>query len=480
MSVIKKANRYASKKLGIEIYRTNHNLLPVYVRRSGVWTNTKELEKFDLKSYIEKLNNTFLGCVKDPDFISTAKKPTPLVINIDKSTKSLKLSIPTAQNFHLHSMELLDGSGKTLKVPTKTKVEVSSQVNQYDNMTDTERKKRLFSPNGKHTFAFYTQSVKNSWVKITFPKNIDISSVKINNVKKHIDPRENSTQKALGLQVRTSIDGDIYKIVYDMGGIKNFNKPALKLAQSMGLNRYKSGKDLFDFTVAVMQCRKLKTKKLFKTIPIEYRKTVTKTLNETILYDRNMEWTSHGIRRSFRFWSKAEKQDYIDTATDLMKKLTKLSPDVCLAFGSVLAVVRDKDFMPHDDDVDTLIVFNKSQVATYKEAFSLIAKYLEPMGYIIRAEVFNLLKVGIGNCKVDVFVAIYDDDDTMGLYPNERHIMKRSDMFPAKEVDFIGTKTLIPRDSEKYLAYTYGPKWRTPDPNFKYKRKKSKYADIAR
>lgn len=480
MSVIKKLKQHANKKLGLEFYRTSHSLLPVAVRRNGVWTGSKSLDEFDLETYIKNLNSLFIDCLKDSGFISTTKNPTPIVVEINKTIKSIKLSIPTAQNFHLHSIELLNKSGKSIKVPAKTKVTVSSQVDQYDNMTDAEHKKRLFTPAGKHTYAFYTKSVRNSWVKITFPKNVDISSIKINNVKKHIDPRENATQKALGLQVLTSTDGEIFDLVYDMGGVKNFNKAALKLARDSGLNKYKHGQDLFDFTVAVLQCRKLKSKQLYKNIPLEYRKTVSKALNENILYARNMEWTSHGVRRSFRFWSKAEKQEYVVEATKLMNLLKELSPDVCLAFGSVLAVVRDKDFMPHDDDVDTWIAFKKSQISTYTEGFELIRKHIEPHGYTIRANVFNLSKVGIGNCKIDVFVSIYDDDGTLGLYPNARHVLKRSDIFPAQEVTFLGEKTYLPKDAEKYLAYTYGPKWRTPDPGFKYHRDKSKYADIAK
>jgi hypothetical protein len=211
-------------------------------------------------------------------------------------------------------------------------------------------------------------------------------------------------------------------------------------------------------------------------------KQFRRVVNERLLAGREREWTQHGIHRSFRFYSLDEKREYLGFVVELAEELRDLSPYVCLGFGAALAVVRDQDLIPHDDDLDLLVAFEMSDVSTLAEGIRRLAEFVGDRGYQSRTEaMFAHLHVSKPGTKpADVFVGLIEPDDTVGWFPGHRHQLHRSAMFPASYRTVLEIACPLPQDPESYLAAVYGESWRVPDPRFTHRWSNAEqYADIS-
>ena len=202
------------------------------------------------------------------------------------------------------------------------------------------------------------------------------------------------------------------------------------------------------------------------------------SVNEALLPARGIEWTVHGPRRPFRTWSEAERLDYVVDSAGVVEALRALTPDVCLGFGSVLSVVRDRALMPHDDDLDVIIGFEPATAPTIADGLRLIDHHLVPLGFEVSGEFATHRHVRRpGRQPVDVFVGIFEGD-TIAWYPGARGGLTRAIVFPPVPAELLRVPCLIPAQPETYLERLYGPGWRVPDPYFSHAWDRSAYADI--
>lgn len=203
-------------------------------------------------------------------------------------------------------------------------------------------------------------------------------------------------------------------------------------------------------------------------------------VNEFQLSSRKLEWTSHGVRRSFRHWSRKEKENYVAFANEVVGDLSEINQQVTFGFGSALAVVRDGALIPHDDDIDVLIGFDPEQASTLAAGLKLIEDCLRAKGYTVEGRMLAHRWVKKpGQTKVDVFIGIFEGDQ-IAWYPGKRGSLTRSMMFPAQRRSFLGSQCAVPREAERYLQEVYGPGWSTPDPNFRHTWGNKDFSDIAK
>lgn len=210
----------------------------------------------------------------------------------------------------------------------------------------------------------------------------------------------------------------------------------------------------------------------------EFRRLVS----EQLVARRQQEWTIHGIKRSFRFWTEQEKKDYLGFAVDVVNCLNQLNSCVCFGFGSVFSIVRDHELLPHDDDLDVLIGFDPEQASTLAEGLALIKKCLQDKGFVVTGNFTSYHWVyppGGGGSKLDAFVGLFEGD-TISWYPGKRGALTREMMFPPSHRELLGFDCAVPRQPERYLEQVYGPGWAKPDPHFRHRWKRSEYADIAK
>jgi hypothetical protein len=191
--------------------------------------------------------------------------------------------------------------------------------------------------------------------------------------------------------------------------------------------------------------------------------------NREILVGRSLEWTSHGIKRSFRFWSAPERRAYVEYASRVVDDLRSLSELVCLGFGSVLAAVRDGDLIPHDDDLDIIIGFGPDQAADLPTALDRLAEHLGEQGYAVTGNhvTHRWVRRREGGPTVDVFVGMVEDG-RVGWYPGKRRAFGVDEMFPVSTGTIAGVRCTLPRNPLLYLETVYGESWRIPDSGFKH------------
>ena len=210
----------------------------------------------------------------------------------------------------------------------------------------------------------------------------------------------------------------------------------------------------------------------------EQKKQFVQVVNDRYLVERELEWTNHGILRSFRFWPKEEKVEYLRTANRVVEVLEGVGSDVLLGFGSVLAYVRDADFIPHDDDLDLIVAFDRRDVSTLTEALDRVVAALEDAGCRVWGDLPTHRKARFASGHgVDVFVGLVEDG-RVSWFPSARGGLAVDQVLPPQVVDFLGVPVKMPAKLDEYLAVTYGQDWATPIANWNHPWDQRQYADL--
>jgi hypothetical protein len=219
-------------------------------------------------------------------------------------------------------------------------------------------------------------------------------------------------------------------------------------------------------------------RKLARVPDDDGRRILRDALNERLLPARGLEWTAHGPQRPFRRWTEAERVDYVREGALVIDALRTLTPDVCLGFGSVLAVVRDHALIPHDDDLDIIIAFEPTVATTLSDALQVVERHLGGQGFDVSGTFATHRHVRRpGRKHVDVFVGIFEGD-SISWYPGPRDVLTREMVFPPASAELLGVPCTIPARPEAYLEAMYGPGWRVPDPHFNHAWNITTYADL--
>jgi hypothetical protein len=401
----------------------------------------------------------------------------------------VRFELPKIEYLHLATVIIdADGLDDPIRQTTRT---MSSVWNDYD---QTLQQGILFDPRNRDK-GFHTRKDSYPWMEIEFDQPRDLSGLRIRNVEGPNSLRERGIQ----IQVRTAdgrqqtiydgvarerelfavaerfgnSDGPLTKIIDTAGRIlKRSRQPVIHSALP-GLVKVLTQLELRDHSAIRYSLDRLE---LTPAQVAEFRSLV----NQRHLSRYELEWTSHGVRRSFRFWTPKQQQDYLKFTLDVITALRTITPNVCLGFGSVLSVVRDHVLMPHDDDLDVLIGFDPDQAATHAEGRQLVRDCLQASGYQVTGGMksYQWIARPSGGPRLDVFIGVFEGE-RISWYPGKRGALTRAMMFPPGSSEFLGHQVPVPNRPEDYLEQIYGPGWTRPDPNFRHSWQPEQYADIA-
>ncbi|WP_406871157.1 LicD family protein [Thioclava sp. 'Guangxiensis'] len=164
-------------------------------------------------------------------------------------------------------------------------------------------------------------------------------------------------------------------------------------------------------------------------------------------------------------------------AFDVMaERLAELGLTVFLNSGTLLGVVRDGDFLPHDDDIDVAVLLDARNEEEAAEAFSQLRTLLEEEELIdpeanVSAGIHKLKRVG--PVQVDLFPAWISEEGRLFVYPYSYGDVPREALMDL--VPWQGNpRRLIPKDPDTVLSANYGEGWRVPDPFFVFPWTKAK------
>lgn len=407
-----------------------------------------------------------------PDLDYLAPGGVLVVRESRSSIDRLRIQLPPGQYLHLQSLDV--AAVGVADIASMATVRVSSWHKEFGAKFDPARLFDFDSPSGT---VVHTEADEPAWLEVSFARPLDITSVRLRNV------ATPTAVRARGITLLAGSPGQPLSSLYDGA------ERARQLTEALTALVAHSVDAIDDDTSALLP---IAAKTLTGDYP-EARAAFEKlsvaddaglrykrVINTTVLNARSLEWTVHGPQRSFRFWTAREKTDYIRFTATVADDLRELSPHACFGFGAALAVVRDGDLIPHDDDLDLIIGFENHEAATLPQALRRVEEFLRARDYTVAGNFSAHRHVSVpGRKKVDVFVGLFEDD-TISWYPGARGSLTRQMMFPTSEGTLLGITCPLPRNPLVYLEKVYGAGWRHPDPGFKHTWDRSAYADLVR
>lgn len=202
-------------------------------------------------------------------------------------------------------------------------------------------------------------------------------------------------------------------------------------------------------------------------IPAEALRRIIEHVNHAVLFPRRLEWTSHGVRRSFRFWSEEELRTYLGEANRIIGILQEtLTPHVSFGFGTVLGCMRAGMVIQHDDDVDVILSLPAEVYHTIPAGLDAAREALDRAGVHSFHWARSLIKThtSVGR-DLDFFVGI-QEGPFVSWFPGPRKQILFEDVFPTVQRNLNGVSCPMPAHPSSYLEKIYGSDWMVPNSSF--------------
>jgi SAM-dependent methyltransferase len=181
---------------------------------------------------------------------------------------------------------------------------------------------------------------------------------------------------------------------------------------------------------------------------------------------------SNRLAQTFDTRSEEHVAPLLDSIEEVLEALRKAGIEAFPAYGTLLGAVREGHLIGHDSDADLGYVSQHDHpVDVVRESFRL-QRRLAAMGYPITRYSGGAFKVdvveGDGSVRgLDVFGGFLMDGRLI-LMGEIRTPFERSWIFPLGTTTLEGRTLPAPADTDRFLAATYGPSWRVPDPAFHF------------
>ena len=152
------------------------------------------------------------------------------------------------------------------------------------------------------------------------------------------------------------------------------------------------------------------------------------------------------------------------TAEGMLREFKQVMDGLGVVFflrqGTCLGAVRDKAFIPWDDDLDLGSVLGLQGLT--EKSVGPVAAAFRGKGYFVKEEQ-NAHYMSLAMIKSSIrtdWTACRIIDDSIYQFPGVRTPVKLFTQL--REIDFIGEKFLVPDPPEDYLRFKYGEDWMTP------------------
>ncbi len=179
------------------------------------------------------------------------------------------------------------------------------------------------------------------------------------------------------------------------------------------------------------------------------------------------------LQRTGEDFTDASRRELVDAAHRVLVDLTeKCGLDAYLCYGGLLGAARTGHMIGHDSDLDL------SYLSAHTHPLDIIRecrgaeRLMASLGWqVVRMSAANFkIWVPLPSGKragVDVFGSFHIGEH-FHLTGSLRGTLDRSAILPFGTIDLEGISFPAPADLDAFLAYTYGPSWKIPDPAFHF------------
>ena len=184
------------------------------------------------------------------------------------------------------------------------------------------------------------------------------------------------------------------------------------------------------------------------------------------------------LTRSFEATDESIRAEILEGTQRVLADLRDVvGVEAYLNYGALLGAIREGRMLGHDSDTDVCYLSKHTYPADIITESYAIERTMRERGWsILRmsgGDIKVLLPVSDGRkVHIDIFVAFYvpDADGEPVFYQlgNRSGRLRREAILPVSTINLHGYDFPAPAEPEEMLAFIYGPKWRTPDPSFKY------------
>ena len=166
-----------------------------------------------------------------------------------------------------------------------------------------------------------------------------------------------------------------------------------------------------------------------------------------------------------------DKEGIWKEITQIISLLDTMELHCFLNSGTLLGIIREGGFLPHDDDVDLAVILNAD---SDREASRQWISFGERLKYSVRPP----YKLDLGQTilykiicpsglEVDLFPAWVSRGHVF-VWPYLHGELKASDLLPLRPINEKLSSVFLPANPEAFLEINYGSNWKIPDPSFRF------------
>jgi len=183
---------------------------------------------------------------------------------------------------------------------------------------------------------------------------------------------------------------------------------------------------------------------------------------EEMVYPRSL--TVHGYSRTIN----TDNSELLTKGIlAVVEAMDKIGYKIFINSGTLLGIVRENGYIPHDDDVDFGLLLHASDPVSAAHEWIELQKTMQEKGLLKHigwmGGIFKTSNIGV--FSVDLFPA-WIEGDSVYVYPHTFGELKREDVLPLRKSESFDLP--IPNCPEKMLEINYGPNWKIPDPLFRF------------
>jgi hypothetical protein len=178
-------------------------------------------------------------------------------------------------------------------------------------------------------------------------------------------------------------------------------------------------------------------------------------------------WTlsSHGFKKSLASRDSAKNWRII---ADVGAFLEELGYDWCINSGTLLGVVRDNDFIPHDDDADLAVILPGQDLASVMQNWMVLRSELarrDVLGF--EGKLIHFKLKWPGGLAIDLFPG-WIKEGRVFIFPHTGGEVGIDVLYPLRVHSIEGAPVKLPAVPEAILELNYGRDWRIPDAAWRF------------